>query len=243
MAERPDSGSKAGRTVRALMRAARTAALSTALAGEAGRPYASLVLSATAADGSPLLLISALAEHTKNLKADARLALLYEASAGLASPLEGARASVLGRLAPATEPADRARFLTRHPEAEAYASFRDFAFHRVIVDRAHLVAGFGRIHWVEAPDVLIAAPTALAREEESILAHMNADHADAVALYATALLGQPAGPWRMCGIDAEGCDLASDGRHARLPFPEPIADAAGAQAALVRLAHEARAKS
>lgn len=243
MAKQAESGAEAGRTVRALMRAARTAALSTALAGEAGQPYVSLVLSATAADGSPLLLISALAEHTKNLKADARLALLYEASAGLASPLEGARASVLGRLAPATDPSDRARFLARHPEAAAYAAFRDFAFHRVIVDRAHLVAGFGRIRWVEAPDVLIAPPAALTREENAILAHMNTDHADAVALYATALLGQPAGPWRMCGIDAEGCDLASDGQHARLPFPEPIADAEGARAALVRLAHVARAKS
>jgi len=242
MADRADGGAAAGRTVRDLMRRARTAALSTALAGAAGQPYASLVLSATAADGSPLLLISGLAEHTKNLKADARLALLYEASGAFASPLEGARASVLGRLAPANEPAHRARLLARHPEAAAYAAFRDFSFHRVVVDRAHLVAGFGRIRWVDARDVLIPPPAALAREEDAILAHMNADHADAVALYATALLGQPAGPWRMCGIDAEGCDLVADGRHARLPFPEPIADADGARDALVRLARAARAK-
>jgi putative heme iron utilization protein len=240
MIDQGDGKEGTGALVRGLMRGARTAALSTALAGEAGRPYVSLVLTASAPDGSPLLLLSALAEHSKNLKADARLALLYDGTADLASPLEGARASVVGRLAPAPEPMLRARFLARHPEAEAYAGFRDFSFHRVILDRVHLVAGFGRIRWMEAKAVLIAAPPALTHAEPDILQHMNADHGDAVRLYATRLLDLPDGPWTLCGIDAEGCDLRCGGRYGRVDFARRIETPDEARVELVRLAKDAR---
>jgi heme iron utilization protein len=231
---------EAGRQVRDLIRTAERATLATALAGSASHPYASLVLVASAADGSPLLLVSELAEHTKNLLRDARLSLLFDGTAGLDDPLTGPRASVLGRAALSNDAHARARFLARHPSAEAYAGFADFRLYRVVVERAHLVAGFGRIRWVEDGEILLAGTGALAGAEADILEHMNRDHGGAVQAYATGILNQTEGAWRMVGIDPEGCDLRAGGRLARLPFDVPVYSAEAARRELVRLAQAAR---
>jgi len=229
-----------GKQVRDLIRAAERAALATALAGAASHPYASLVLVASAMDGSPLLLVSELAEHTKNLLRDARLSLLFDGTAGLDDPLTGPRASVLGRAALSDDANERARFLARHPSAEAYAGFADFRLYRIVVERAHLVAGFGRIRWVDAGDILLADTDALTGAEADILDHMNRDHGDAVQGYATGLLRQAKGAWRMVGIDPEGCDLRAEGRLVRLSFDAPVHSAEAARRELGRLAQAAR---
>lgn len=225
---------------RRLMRAADRATLATALADNAGWPYASLVLTACDADGSPLLLLSDLAEHSRNLAADPRLSLLLDGTAGHEDPLTGPRLSLLGRAAPTAEPGARARFLARHPGAALYADFRDFRFYRVAVERAHFVAGFGRIRWLPASDLLDAPPPALTTAEADIVAHMNADHADALDLYARVLLGQSGEGWRMTGIDRRGLDLRRAGAVARLDFAHPVETPDQARAELVRLARAAR---
>ena len=132
--------------------------------------------------------------------------------------------------------------VTRHPSAATYVDFQDFAFYRVAPTRAHLVAGFGRIHWIEAGDMLfdVAGSAPLAEREAGVVAHMNADHADAVDLYANQLLGLDGAGWRMPGVDPEGCDLRRGGQVARLAFERPVGDAEGARAELVRLAKAAR---
>jgi putative heme iron utilization protein len=237
-----------GLTARRLLRAARTAALASHMAADHW-PHASLVLLATAPDATPLLLLSALAEHTRNLGADQRVALLVDGTAELAEPLTGPRLSVLGRASRSDDPADRTRYLRRHPAAAAYADFGDFAFYRVAVERAHLVAGFGRIHWLTAAEVLYGGATpdcdlgALAAAEAEIIAHMNQDHADAIQLYATVLCGAPGRGWIMAGCDGEGCDLARDGRLLRLDFDEPAATPDDARRQLVRLAKRARQRT
>ena len=243
----PDAADGAGAaspaaTVRRLIRAADTAALGV-LHPDGGRPYISLVLVACDHDASPLLLISALAEHTRAIRADARVSLLFDGTAGLDSRLTGARATVLGTCA--VDEAARGRFLARHPDAAAYAGFADFACHRVAIERAHLVAGFGRIHWVDGTEVLrpLPAGSELAAHEAGIVRHMNDDHADAVALYARVLLGLDGDGWRMTGCDAEGIDLRLGGRVARLDFARPVADAEAARRELVRLVREARSAS
>lgn len=164
--------------VRRLMKEARQAALATTLApgldqgldrGDSAQPYVSLVLVALDSDDSPILLLSDLADHSRNLKAEPRAALLFDGTAGLKDPLTGPRASVLGRITPVTPGADagdatrdapgdttgrlRARFLARHPSATTYADFSDFHFYRMTVESAHLVAGFGRIHWLTGTDI------------------------------------------------------------------------------------------
>lgn len=153
----------------------------------------------------------------------------------------------LGHALRSEEPRHRARFLARHPSADFYAGFKDFAVYRVAVERAHLVAGFGRVRWLEAADLLLPpVPPALADHEGAIVRHMNDDHADALHLYATVLLGLPQGDgegpgWTMTGVDPEGCDLRRGAAVARLPFGRRVEDSDGVRAELVRLARQARA--
>jgi putative heme iron utilization protein len=228
-----------GADARRLMRSLDRATLATSLAGW---PYASLVLVALDHDASPLLLISALAQHTQNLKAENRVSLLFDGTGGLDDPLTGPRVTVLGTAQRDDAPRLKERFVARHPSAELYAGFADFALWRVAVERAHLVAGFGRIHWIGAAELLFDASgaAALAAAERDIVKHMNDDHADAVGLYATKLLGRSGEGWRMTGVDPEGVDLRRGGAIARLDFANPINDAEGARTELVRRVREAR---
>ncbi len=230
-----------GASIRRLIRGQDRASLATVLAAD-GTPYASLVLYATLPDATPTLLLSNLAEHTKNLKADPRASLLIDDTAGLADPLTGARVTLVGRLEEVAPSLAQARYVARHPSAEAYVGFGDFRFYALKPTRAHLVAGFGRIHWIDADDILETAPSALVEREADIVEHMNEDHAEAVGLYATRLLGRGGGAWRMTGIDPEGADLRHEGEVARLEFSTRIEDAEAARRELVRLVKEARAK-
>jgi heme iron utilization protein len=230
---------------RALIRQAGKATLATlaAVGGPEPRPYASLVLVACDHDASPILLLSDLAEHSRNIAACDRVSLLIEGAGGAGDPLEGPRLSVEGRIAPSVDARHRARFLARHPSAGVYADFADFVLYRIAVSRGHLVQGFGKIDWIEADALLYDAGTAaaLAEAEAGIVEHMNADHADALSAYAVALLGRAPGEWRMTGIDPEGCDLdAGSGRSARVAFDDAVTGPAEARAALVALAKRAR---
>ncbi len=228
-------------TARRLMRALDTATLATAQ-HDGGWPYASLVLVAADHDATPLLLISTLAEHTRNLAAEPRVSLLFDGTAGLDSRLTGARVTVLGRAERTDAPHHRQRFLARHPDAAGYAGFGDFAVYQIAIERAHLVAGFGRIDWISAGDLLYPLPAAfpLREQEPGVVGHMNADHADAIQLYATRLLGAGDAGWRMTGCDAEGCDLRRGGEVLRLDFDRPVHSADGARVELVRLVKRAR---
>src|SRR4029077_6615407 len=185
---------------RALVRRALKASLATIAAGN-GYPYASLITTATEASGSPIFLISGLAQHTKNLAQDTRASILFDGTGAASDPLQGARVTLLGRAEKVVDEAVRRRFLARHPESAFYADFPDFAFWRLRVEGAHYIGGFGRIVDFAPGGLLGATPGAgdLLAAEPDILAHMNADHADAIRLYATRLAGGPAGLWRVSG--------------------------------------------
>jgi heme iron utilization protein len=224
-----------------LLREGRSGALATLMAGS-GDPYCSLVNIATAADGAPLLLLSRLALHTKNILADPRVSLMIdERKAG--DPLEGARVMLMGRAEATGDPEARRRYLDRQPEAEAFAGFGDFSFYRVALTGAHLVAGFGRIVDLKPQDILIdlVGMEALVAAEADVVAHMNRDHGDAPRLYATKLLGARDGDWRCAGYDPEGLEL-QDGRTVlRLTFPRRINEPSMLRHVLKQLADRARA--
>jgi putative heme iron utilization protein len=244
-----------GAECRRLMRRQTHAALATSLAGDlanhpGGPPYVSLVAVACDLDASPLLLLSDLAQHSRNIAADPRLSLLFDGghaqNSQNADPLAEPRLSLLGAAARCDDPRLLARFAARHPSAAAYSGFGDFHLYRVTIGRGHLVAGFGRISWAEPAELRFAADASiLAAAEAEIVAHMNADHADAVALFAAHLLRRAGTGWRMTGIDPEGVDLyrpAGDGGEtARLDFAAPVLDPAAARQALIALTWEARA--
>ena len=224
-----------------LLREGRSGALATLMTGSRD-PYCSLVNIATAADGSPLLLISTLAVHTKNLLADPRVSLMIdERKEG--DPLQGARVMLMG-LAAKTDSADaRRRYLAHQPEAQMFAGFGDFAFYEIKLKGAHLVAGFGRIVDLK-PDQLLTDLTgaeALIAAEPEVIAHMNADHAETCRLYATRLRGAPDGDWRCVGCDPEGLELQFERTALRLPFPQRIRAPGVLRQVLKQMADDARA--
>jgi heme iron utilization protein len=235
-------------TAKALLRTTRAGALAT-IDRNTGHPFASLVNVATDSDGAPLILISRLATHTANLEADGRGSLLLAAS-GRGDPLAHPRLTVIGSFARiprenADEPRARRRFLARHPKSELYAGFADFAFWRLRVVSAHLNAGFARAADLAAAEVMTDMSDAenLIASEGGAIAHMNDDHAEALRLYATKLLGADDGPWRLTGLDPEGLDLALGDATLRLNFPHRVTTADGLRKTVVDLAKEARAKA
>ena len=224
-----------------LLREGRSGALATLMPGS-GDPYCSLVNVATAADGAPLLLISRLAVHTKNILADPRVSLMIdERKEG--DPLQGGRIMMVGTAAVTDDPNARRRYLDRQPEADQFASFADFSFYQIALKSVHLVAGFGRIVDLKPADVLTATEDAgeLVAAEPEVLAHMNEDHAEACRLYATKLLGAPDGAWRCVGCDPEGLELQLDRMALRLPFPQRVRAPGVLRVMLKQLAEQARA--
>jgi heme iron utilization protein len=229
-----------------LLRTTRAGALAT-LDRNTGYPFASLVNVATDSDGSPLILISKLSTHTANLEVDGRASVLLAAT-GKGDPLAHPRLTLLGSFTQlsrddAQEPRVRWRFLARHPKSELYAGFGDFSFWRLDVVSAHLNGGFARAADLKGADVLtnISGAENLLETEAGAVAHMNEDHAEAVRLYATKLLGAEDGPWRLTGLDPEGLDLAKGDATLRLRFSVLVTTAEQLRKAVVELAAKARA--
>ncbi|MGO8910183.1 MAG: HugZ family protein [Bradyrhizobium sp.] len=240
----PTADFDAGRLARSLLRRSRQGALATLMAGS-GDPYCSLVNVASHPDGAPILLISRLAVHTRNLLGDARISLMLDERAE-GDPLEGSRIMLGGR---AEEAAGsdletvRRRYLNAHPSAEAFVNFEDFSFFRIRPNGMHLVAGFGRIVDLKPEQFLtdISKASALVEAEQGAIDHMNADHREATNLYATRLLGAEPADWRCTGCDPDGIDLQAGRKTLRLDFPERVTGPGELRKVLVKLAEEARA--
>ena len=212
---------------RTLLRATPAGALAT-LTRDAGYPFASLTSVATDGDGAPILLLSGLAHHTKNLLADARGSLLL-AEGGKGDPLAHPRLTIVGRLAPTTDARARGRFLRRHPKSALYVDFPDFSFWRLEPEAAHLNGGFARAADYPGADVLteISGAEALFAAEEGLLDEINAWSREARGALAQAAGADSALNWRATGLDPEGLDLAAPQLTARLalsrPAPSPSA--------------------
>src|SRR5262249_44603735 len=243
MQETPDFNPS--RLAKTLLRKSRQGALATLMAGS-GDPYCSLVNVASLPDGSPVLRISRLAVHTRNLLADNRVSLMLDERAA-GDPLEGARIMLSGRAEQAEggmRELARRRYLNAHPSAAAYADFGDFAFFRIRPEGTHLVAGFGRILDLKPEQFLIDVSdvASLVEAEPGAIEHMNEDHREAMNLYATALLGAESLDWRCTGCGPEGIDMQAGFKTLRLDFPERVTGPGDLRKMLVRLANEARAK-
>jgi heme iron utilization protein len=235
---------------RTLVAQARSATLSTIARDPAGFPYGSLVTIAFDLAGRPLFLLSELAEHTGNLHAcgDASV-LLTEPLEAHDEPLAVGRVTIIGpcaKVSPGEHGAVREAFLQRNPKSSYYVDFKDFAFYRLEPRALRYVGGFGRMSWVGPDDYAAAEADPLVADAAGILAHMNADHANAVLAYATSLAKVPnASAATMTAVDRYGFELAvatpEGPRATRLAFDEPIATTDEVRRAMVAMVKRARA--
>jgi len=228
-----------------LLRSIRAGALGT-LDRNTGHPVTTLTNVATDMDGAPIILVSGLSSHTANLNADPRASVLL-AETGKGDPLAHPRLTVLGtmrRVAKDDPLYDRVRgrFLARHPKAALYVDFPDFTFQRLDVVSAHLNGGFARAADLAGSDILtdLTGAEGLVASEAEAVAHMNADHADAVRAYATGLAGARDGPWILTGLDPDGLDLLLGTHTARVSFARRVSGPGVLQKVLKEMASTAR---
>ena len=218
--------------------------------GLEGYPYGSVAAYALDAAGNPLLLTSAMAEHTRNFAADARASLLVHEAAGpgVHNPLALGRATLLGRVEAVGDSelaSARDLYLARHPEAVHYIDYGDFRLYRLRVQAIRYIGGFGRMSWVAAHDYAQATPDPIAPLARGITAHMNTDHADSLTLLCTYLAGlEQVDEATLKAVDRYGLELSArtpaGPRFVRLGFAAPAHSAEEVRAAVIDLVREAR---
>ncbi|WP_455270743.1 HugZ family pyridoxamine 5'-phosphate oxidase [Rhizobium herbae] len=245
MADKPsvlrETDDEARKLARVLLRSARSAAIAVIVPGSDGFPFVSRVLLGIDTDGTPVILVSALSTHTQALSADIRCSLLT-GEIGKGDPLAHARLTVQCEAVKidrdsATHTRIRERFIRRHPKAQLYVDFPDFAFFRLTPLKASLNGGFGRAYALAGEDLMIRSPAIddLAAMEASAIEHMNTDHRDAASKYANAYCKAKGSGWRICGLDAGGVDLASGDQLKRLEYENPLQSEGELRVALVKL--------
>lgn len=243
-----ETDGEALKLARMLVRGARYASLAVINPAD-GAPSVSRVLTATDPTGVPTIIASRLSAHTTGLLTDPRASLLF-GEPGKGDPLAHPRITVQCRaeLIASDAPervAFRRRFLSRHPKAELYIDFPDFCFFRLLPERASLNGGFGRAYAIDGADLVIHSPAVgpLADMEADAIAHMNADHGDAVDLYARVFAHQTESGWRMTGIDCAGLEIARGDRLQRIEFDTILQDAGRLRQELAAMAKTARQTS
>lgn len=222
-----------GMEARRFVRAQQHGVLSTLSQRLEGYPFGSVSPFITDLAGCPVILISDIAEHSKNIQSDPRVSLIVQPFS--ADMQETARATIVGR---AQRLPDKdglgPRYLRHFPQAETYFAMHDFHFYRIEPVRVRWIGGFGKIHWIEA-NAYLAETGRLGEAEASILEHMNADHADSLKACCRHVLGLEVEAVEMIGIDPDGFDLRADSRVHRIEFAQPVTDATAARQALVAL--------
>ncbi|MES0882381.1 HugZ family protein [Roseibium sp. SCP14] len=236
---------QARRMAKNLMRCARFGALAAIEAGT-GHPLASRVAVATDLDGTPVILTSLLSGHTSAILSNPSCSLLV-GEPGKGDPLAHPRVSLFCNAVPierrsSTHESIRRRYLARHPKAELYVDFGDFAFFRLEPSRASLNGGFGKAFELQQEDLLahVDDPERWSEMEAGAVSHMNEDHRDAVKLYAEVLCGGESANWKLACLDPEGIDLVSGDRTERLWLAEPLSRPDDVRSTLVALALQAR---
>ncbi|UCI21396.1 HugZ family protein [Mesorhizobium sp. B2-1-8] len=243
-----ETDAEAIRLAKTLLRSARFGALAV-LEPQTGSPLASRVGVATDIDGAPLILVSMLAAHTSALLADPRCSLLL-GEPGKGDPLAHPRltlicqASRLERYSQAHARAER-RYLNRNPKAGLYAGLGDFSIFRLEPQRASLNGGFGKAYLLERSDLLAVGSIIeeLAGSEQSAIEHMNADHLEAIAVYARHFAKASGDGWTIAGLDADGMDLVSGDNVCRVFFAQPLINVSELRPVLVAMARAGRAAS
>jgi hypothetical protein len=232
--------------VRTLLSLTSIATLSTLSRKHVGFPFGSLMPYALDSSGRPIFLISNMAMHTQNLKADPRASLFVEQTGADGDPLGAARATLMGRveLVPQEDIASaRELYLVRQPNSRYWVDFADFNFFRLQPIDVYYVGGFGVMGWVEATDYERSSPDPLAEASAGILSHMNADHVDSMILLARTHASMEASEATMTSVDRLGFSLrltTADGmKGARINFPREVTTPQETRKVLVEMVRQA----
>ena len=228
-----------GLDARCYLRAHRHGILSTNSRALAGYPFGSIVPYVLDQQATPVMLISRLAEHTKNIQADPRVSLLVHESG--ADVQAGARVTLMGQARSIENPHEiKERYVRYFPAARDYHDKLDFDFYRIEPVTLRVVAGFGKIHWISR-EAFAPPVNTLAGEEKKFIAHMNHDHAHSLHDCCRHYHQRTADIVEMTGIDCDGFDVRADSELLRFDFDSPVTDATQARAALVAMAQQSRA--
>src|SRR5579872_1209591 len=217
---------------RTLAHLGRIGSLSTLSRKQPGFPFGSVMPYGLDERGRPIFLISTMAMHTQNLQANSHASLLVTQSDGDGDPLGASRVTLVGEAVPVPEPdlaSARRLYLERYANSKYWVDYDDFSFYRMDVVDVYYVGGFGVMGWVQALDYDSARPDPLADVAAGIIAHMNADHAQALVLLARSSAGIDALEATMTSVDRLGF-------HVRLKTPEGMR---GARIAFLREATNA----
>jgi putative heme iron utilization protein len=223
------------RMARKLLKHQSTAVLSTHSVEVEGYPFGSIAPYVLNYDGEPIMLISEIAQHTRNIKHNNRVSLtIFDQCVD--DPQAGSRLTWIGNVE-SVDPQDTEisrRYLRYFPSAESYFETHDFSLYCIRLRRARYIGGFGEIYWIEPEAMLLRNP--FCESERSIVEHMNQDHQEALFHYCSLLKVASVDAVRMTGIDSEGFDMLADKRKLRLDFATAITTVEAARAALVKLA-------
>jgi|ERR1700733_13874654 putative heme iron utilization protein len=233
---------------RTLAHLGRIGSLATHSRKQPGFPFGSVMPYAADEHGRPVFLISNMAMHTQNLKADARASLLVMQE-GEGDPLGAARVTVIGEALPiaaAETGAARELYLSRYEGARYWVDFEDFGFYRMQPADVYFIGGFGVMGWVTADEYFDATPDPLAESAAGILRHMNEDHAEALVLVARAAGESDVELATMTALDRLGFHvrLRSGERvyGTRIGFPHEVRTAAEVRTVLIEMVQSARAR-
>ena len=211
---------------RTLLATERHGTLCTAHAAHGGWPFGSVVPYAVLQSGDPVVLLAEIAEHTRNIAADARVTLFVADSRSADRPQAGARVAMMARAeiaSGAAAPGAQAAYFDRFPEARGHFSSHGFDFYALRVERIRWIAGFGSMGWIDRGEWAVsAAPNPLAAAAQGISEHMNRDHPDSLVVLARRYAGITAKSATMVGLDATGLDLDVEGTRVRIDFPRAV---------------------
>ena len=220
-----------GNAARTLLLQESFGVLSTVSIDLPGYPFGSVTPYCTDRMCRPIIYVSHIAQHTKNILADSRVSLTIVEKGESDDVQAHGRVTCIAD-ARQVEPGDddvHERYFRYFPSARQYEDTHDFEFFRLELVRIRFIGGFGQIFWVE-PSAFMAANPFSRAEENRIIHHMNKDHSDALSRYVGG------GPGEMAGIDGEGFDVLRTGKKVRLPFSAPVTNMEEARKALVEMA-------
>ena len=228
-----------GYGARLLLKQQSNGVLSTHSVDVEGYPFGSITPYTLNPAGEPIILISNIAQHTRNIQNNPKVSLtIFDASAE--DTQANSRLTWIGdaETVPISDSESRRRYLSYFPSSASYFEMHDFMLYRIKLVRARFIGGFGQIYWLEPSSIIIGNP--LSGVEADIIEHMNKDHRESLFNYCRVMKGIVANDVSMVGIDSEGFDLLADKRKIRFEFDTPVNTAEEARVMLVKLARSCR---